>query len=217
MTKIKICGMTEIAFAQAAIEAGADLIGVVFAPSPRRVTYEKAREIVAAVKKHYFPVVGVFVNIPAAAVNAVAAFCGLDWVQLSGEESWEYCQKIERPVIKTVHIMPDWDERKLLAHLEKGQKKLGDKAPLYLLDTFVEQKYGGTGKAFAWGIARRAVKEYPVIIAGGLKPQTVGKAVSNLRPWGVDVSSGVETKGVKDVKKIRAFIQAVRSAEENNK
>jgi len=213
LTKIKICGITGVAYARAAIEAGADLIGVVFAPSPRQVTHEKAREIVAVVKEHNLPAVGVFVNMPAATVNTVAAFCGLDWVQLSGDESWEYCRQIEKPVIKAIHISNKLGEEGLLTHLEEGQRALGSRSPLYLLDTFVEQKYGGTGKAFAWETARRAVAKYPVIIAGGLKPQNVGEVVSSLRPWGVDVSSGVESRGVKDVKKINAFIQAVRSAD----
>jgi phosphoribosylanthranilate isomerase len=109
LIKVKICGITEVFQAQAAIEAGADLIGVVFAPSPRQVTYGKAREIVAAVKKHYFPVVGVFVNMPATRVNAVASFCQLDWIQLSGDENWDYCQEIERPLIKAIHISTEWD------------------------------------------------------------------------------------------------------------
>jgi phosphoribosylanthranilate isomerase len=213
VTKIKICGITKVAYAQAAIEAGADLIGVVLAPSPRKATGEKARQIAKEVKKHGLPAVGVFVNTPAVEVNKAAAFCNLDLVQLSGDESWEYCREIEKPLIKAVHIMPGWDEEKLLAHLEEGQKRLGNRSPLYLLDTFVERKYGGTGKVFAWGIARRAVKSFPVIIAGGLNPQNVGKAVSNLKPWGVDVSSGVESRGGKDIKKIRDFIQAVRSAD----
>ena len=213
MTKVKICGITEISHARMAIEAGADLIGVVFAPSPRQVTHEKAREIAATVKKHSLPAVGVFVNMPASTVNAVASDCGLDWVQLSGDEDWEYCQQMEKPVIKAIHISPKWDEEKLLTHLENGQRKLGSRSPLYLLDTFVEQKYGGTGQAFAWEIARRAVEKFPVIIAGGLYPENVGEMVSNLRPWGVDVSSGVESQGVKDVAKIKAFIQAVRSAD----
>jgi phosphoribosylanthranilate isomerase len=211
LTKVKICGITEVFYAQAAIEAGADLIGVVLAPSPRRVTYEKAREIVAAVKKHYFPVVGVFVNMPASKVNAVAAFCGLDWVQLSGNESWEYCQQIEKPVIKTIHISPSLSEKKLLAQLEDGKRLLDYRPPVYLLDTLVENKYGGTGKVFAWEIARQAVAKYPVIIAGGLHPGNVGEVVADLRPWGVDVSSGVESQGIKDVAKIKAFIKAVRS------
>jgi phosphoribosylanthranilate isomerase len=213
LTKIKICGITGVTYARAAIEAGADLIGVVLAPSPRRVSYEKAREIVAAAKKHYLPVVGVFVNMPAAAVNAAAAFCGLDRVQLSGDESWEYCRQIEKPVIKAVHISNKLGEEELLAHLEEGQKRLGDRSPIYLLDTFVEQKYGGTGEVFTWEIARRAAARYPVIIAGGLHPENVGEVVSNLKPWGVDVSSGVESRGVKDAAKIKAFVQAARAAE----
>jgi len=213
LTKVKICGITEVSYAQAAIEAGADLIGVVLAPSPRRVSYEKAGEIAAAVKKHNLPAVGVFVNMPAATVNTVASACGLDWVQLSGNENWEYCQQIEKPVIKAIHISPSLSERELLAEMENGQKMPGSLSLIYLLDTFVEDKYGGTGQAFAWEIARRAVAKYPVIIAGGLQPENVGEVVSDLRPWGVDVSSGVESQGVKDVEKIKAFIQAARSAD----
>lgn len=213
MTRIKICGITDVTHARAAAEAGADFIGAVFTPSPRQVTYEKAREIVAEVKDRYLPTVGVFVNMPAARLNAVAVFCGLDWVQLSGDEDWEYCREIEKPLIKAVHITPEWGEEKLLAHLEEGQKKLGDRAPVYLLDTFAEQKYGGTGKAFTWEIARRAAENFPVIIAGGLDPQNVGQVVKDLKPWGVDVSSGVESNGVKDIAKIKAFIQAARAAD----
>jgi len=213
LTKIKICGITEVSYARAAVEAGADLIGVVLAPSPRQVTRDKAREIAAAVKKHNLPVVGVFVNMPAAAVNAAAADCGLDWVQLSGDESWEYCRQIEKPVIKAIHISNKLGEEELLAHLKEGKRVLGSRSPLYLLDTFVEDKYGGTGKVFVWEIARRAVAKYPVIIAGGLHPENVGEVVSSLKPWGVDVSSGVESRGVKDVAKIKDFVQAARAAE----
>jgi phosphoribosylanthranilate isomerase len=212
LTKVKICGITEASYARAAIEAGADLIGVVFAASPRQVTYDKAREIAAAVKKR-LPVVGVFVNMPADTVNSVAASCGLDWVQLSGDETWEYCQQMEKPVIKAIHISPERSEKELIAHLEDGQRVLGSRSPIYLLDTFVEQKYGGTGQVFTWEIARRAATKYPVIIAGGLLPANVGQVVAELKPWGVDVSSGVESGGVKDVEKIKAFIQAVRSAD----
>jgi phosphoribosylanthranilate isomerase len=212
LTRVKICGVTEVFLAQAVIEAGADLIGVVFAPSPRQVTYDKAREIATAVKKYNIPVVGIFVNMPAATVNTMATSCALDWVQLSGDESWGYCQQIEKPLIKAIHISPEWGEGELLARLEDGERQLDSKPPVYLLDTLVEKKYGGTGKAFAWGIAKKAVVKYPVIIAGGLNPGNVGQVVASLRPWGVDVSSGVESGGVKDVDKIKAFIQAVRSA-----
>ena len=127
MTKVKICGITEVIYARAAMEAGANLIGVVFAPSPRQITDEKAQEIIAAVKtqKQSLPVVGVFVNIPASTVNAAASFCGLDWVQLSGDETWEYCQQIEKPVIKAIHISRKLEEGRLLDHLGNGQRILG--------------------------------------------------------------------------------------------
>jgi phosphoribosylanthranilate isomerase len=213
LTRIKICGMTEVSHARAAVEAGADLIGVVLARSPRQVTRERAKEIATAVKKYRVPVVGVFVNMPVATVNRVAVSCGLDWVQLSGDESWEYCQQIEKPLIKTIHISPSLSEGELLAQMEDGERQLDFRPPVYLLDTLVKGKYGGTGQAFAWQIARRAAAKFPVIIAGGLKPENVGRVVARLRPWGVDVSSGVESKGAKDIDKIKAFIQAVRSAE----
>ncbi len=213
MTKVKVCGITEAFYARAAIEAGADLIGVVFAPSVRQVTHEKALEIATAVKKHGLPVVGVFVNMPAATVNTAASFCGLDWVQLSGDETWEYCQQMEKPVIKAVHVSPKWSEDELLAHLKDGQGVLGPRSPIHLLDTFVEHQYGGTGRVFDWEIARKAAAEFPLIIAGGLHPGNVGQVVAKLKPWGVDVSSGVETGGVKDANKIKAFIKAVGSTQ----
>lgn len=213
MTRVKICGITDVSYARAAIEAGADLIGVVFAPSPRQITDDKAKEIVAAVKKHSLPVVGVFVNMPAATVNSMALSCGLDWVQLSGGEGWEYCREIEKPLIKAIHVSPGLSEKELLAQLEDGKRQLGSKTLIYLLDTLVENKYGGTGQLFSWEVARGAAAKFPVIIAGGLNPGNVGQVVASLRPWGVDVSSGVEREGVKDADKIKAFVQAVRSAQ----
>jgi phosphoribosylanthranilate isomerase len=215
LTRVKICGIMEVIHAQAALEAGADLIGVVIAPSPRRVTPDKAREIVTAIKDQNYtaPVVGVFVNTPAPTVNFLAAYCMLDWVQISGDETWECCQQIEKPVIKAIHIAADWTEKELLAQLEDGQRALNHRPPVFLLDTFAQDRYGGTGQSFPWEIARQAAAKFPVIIAGGLHPQNVGQVITSLQPWGVDVSSGVEDDGVKSVKKIRAFIQAVRSAQ----
>lgn len=212
MTRVKICGITDVTHAQAAAEAGADLIGVVFAPSPRRVTPEKAKAIAAAAKEHGLPVVGVFVNTLAAEVNSLAADCGLDWVQLSGDEDTDCCRQVRRPLIKAIHIAPDWNEERLLTHLESRQRELRHHPPIYLLDTHVEEKYGGTGKAFSWDIARPAAEKYPVIIAGGLDPENVGRVVTELKPWGVDVSSGVESGGTKDIEKIKAFVAAVRRA-----
>lgn len=211
MTRVKICGITDVSYVEALAEAGTDLIGVVFAPSPRRVTPEKAEKIAAAAKKHRLSVVGVFVNMPLVTVNSLASSCGLDWVQLSGDESWDYCRQMEKPVIKAIHISNDWDGKRLLAHLERGQRELRYRSAIYLLDTFVEQKYGGTGKAFFWNIARPAAEKYPVIIAGGLDPENVGRVVAELKPWGVDVSSGVESGGTKDIEKIKAFIKAAKA------
>jgi phosphoribosylanthranilate isomerase len=213
LTRIKICGINSISHALSAVEAGADLIGVVFASSPRQVTPEKAREISTAVKPYNRPVVGVFANMPAASVNALISLCGLDWVQLSGKETWEYCRQMEKPVIKAIHISPDQVEEDLLAKLKDGKRVLGDRTSLFLLDTFVDHYYGGTGQAFNWEIARKAATEFPLIIAGGLHSENVAQMVTKLKPWGVDVSSGVESGGTKDAGKIRDFIRAVRSAE----
>jgi phosphoribosylanthranilate isomerase len=212
MTRIKICGITDAAHVEVIAEEGADLIGVVFAPSPRQVTPEKARVIAQEAQKQGLPVVGVFVNTPAAEVNNIASACGLDWVQLSGDEDTDCCRQVRLPLIKAVHIAPDWDEEKLLSQLERYNRELRHRSPVYLLDTHVEAKYGGTGQLFSWDIALRAAERYPVIIAGGLNPKNVGKVVTELKPWGVDVSSGVESGGDKDIKKIKAFATAVRRA-----
>ena len=215
MTRVKICGITDVAHVEAVAEAGADLIGVVFAPSPRQLTPEKAKTIAAAAQKQGLPAVGVFVNAPAAEVNRLADECKLDWVQLSGDEDTDCCRQLHYPLIKAIHIAPDWDEQRLLEHLEGYQSKLRHHPPIYHLDTHVEDKYGGTGQSFSWNIARRAAERYPVIIAGGLDPENVGAVVAELKPWGVDVSSGVESGGTKDIKKIEAFIAAVRRAKAN--
>ncbi len=211
MTRVKICGITDVSYVEVVAEAGADLIGVVFAPSPRQVTPEKAKEIASAAKKQGLAVVGVFVNTPASEINALTTACGLDWIQLSGDEDMDCCRQVRQQLIRAIHIAPDWDEEQLLAHLESHQMKLRYHSHVYLLDTHVEEKYGGTGQSFSWTIARRAAARYPVIIAGGLDPENVAKVVAELKPWGVDVSSGVESGGAKDIKKIKAFIKAAKS------
>lgn len=210
MTVVKICGITGIEYAAAAIEAGADLIGVVFASSPRQVTLEKAKEIAALAKHKAVPVVGVFVNMPAFEVNETASYCNLDMVQLSGGEAAEYCRSIEKPLIRAVHIPPQWEEADITDRLNMERRLAGNKSSVFLLDTQVQNKYGGTGRIFDWAIAGTLSKDFRLIIAGGLTPENVGRAVARLEPWGVDVSSGVETGGIKDIAKIRAFIREVR-------
>jgi phosphoribosylanthranilate isomerase len=215
MTRVKICGIRDKNHALAAVEAGADFIGLVVAPSKRQVTPTKACEIASAVKKSSdaTKVVGVFVNAPASQVNEIADFCALDCVQLSGDESWEYCREVVEPVIKAIRIGQQSPEE-LYAELSAGDELLPHQRFITLLDSQVEGKYGGTGESFNWNLAQQVAKRFPVIIAGGLDPKNVARLIERVRPWGVDVSSGVETGGVKDIAKIRMFIKEVRKADE---
>ncbi|MDH4368161.1 MAG: phosphoribosylanthranilate isomerase [Dehalococcoidia bacterium] len=215
MTRVKICGIRDRAHALAAVEAGADFIGIVFAPSQRRVAPAQAREIANAVKKisAATKVVGVFVNAPVFQISEIADFCALDVVQLSGNESWEDCNKIVNPIIKAVRIGRKSPED-ICAELSAASKLLAGRRFVTLLDSEVEGKYGGTGESFNWDLAQEVAKKFPVIIAGGLDPENVAMLIERVAPWGVDVSSGVETAGVKDASKIKAFIEAVRKADE---
>lgn len=219
MTQVKICGIRGKAHALAAAEAGADFIGLVFAPSQRRVTLTQALEIVSAVKKgaNMVQVVGVFVNAPASEVNEVADSCCLDWIQLSGNESWEYCRQIKKPIIKAVRVSKGQHPQKISIALDIGTKVLNNQRYIYLLDSQVKGKYGGTGVTFDWSQARPVAERFPVIIAGGLTPENVARVIEMVAPWGVDASSGVEVGGVKDIIKIRAFIEAVRRADDSKR
>jgi len=214
MTHIKICGIKNKVHALAAAEAGADFIGLVFAQSRRQVTPDEACEIVNAIKKNSCPVkiVGVFVNTPASQVNACADLCHLDWIQLSGDETWEYCLKVNRPIIKAVRL-GEQSSDDICAELALGAKILSTQVFVGLLDSEVKGKYGGTGIAFDWSLAKLVAMRFPVIMAGGLTPENVAEAIQIVAPWGVDVSSGVEVEGVKDAAKIRAFIEAVRKTD----
>ena len=137
-------------------------------------------------------------------VNAVADECGLDLVQLSGREPWQDCLLIARQVIKVVHVEPGAAAADVLRRIEAGT------AIACLLDTASEGAYGGSGRTMDWALAREVASRLPVVLAGGLTPENVAEAVRTVRPWGVDVSSGVETGGVKDAEKIRAFVQAAK-------
>jgi phosphoribosylanthranilate isomerase len=214
MTRVKICGIRDKNNALVAVEAGADFIGLVFAPSKRQVTPTQACEIVSAVKKSSdaTKVVGVFVDAPASQVNEIADFCALDCVQLSGDESWEYCREIIEPIIKAIRIGQQSPED-LCTELSAGGDLLPAQRFITLLDSQVEGKYGGTGESFNWNLAQKVAEKFPVIIAGGLDPKNVARLIETVRPWGVDVSSGVESNGLKDASKIKAFVKAVRSTQ----
>ncbi|MDD5509303.1 MAG: phosphoribosylanthranilate isomerase [Dehalococcoidales bacterium] len=215
MTRIKICGITEKSHALAAIESGSDFVGLVFAPSRRQVSISRAQEIVSVIKEHSntVEVVGVFVNVPAPVVNRIAATCSLDCIQLSGDEPWAYCREITRPLIKAVRVAQGQDPAVICDALASADRLLSSQRHLYLLDSLVKDSYGGTGITSDWKLFREVARQFPVIIAGGLTPENAVRAIEMISPWGVDVSSGVESAGIKDVARIKAFVDAVRRAD----
>lgn len=200
--KVKICGMTQLKDVLFAIEQGVDAVGFIFyKKSPRAVTMKTVREIITKLPP-LVDTVGVFVNESAERLNKIADYCGLDLVQLHGEESPAFCRKIHRRVIKAFRIK----DLQSIKQLEKFP------VSGFLLDTFSDDLHGGTGKTFDWNLALPAKKMGPVILAGGLTPRNILQAVRQVRPYGVDVCSGVEkSPGIKDLEKVRAFLKNIRS------
>ncbi len=212
MTWIKICGISDIESAISASQAGTDYLGMVLAPSRRQVSPEKAGEIIAAVHHLKSPpqTVGVFVNTPAVEVNQIAEYCKLDWIQLSGNEKWDYCKKIEKPFIKVFHVAPDSRQAEISANIWRGYSLIPPNQLICMLDSSVPDAYGGTGTTFNWQVAKDVSEKFSVMIAGGLTPDNVGQLIKLTNPWAVDVSSGVETNGKKDATKMKTFIETVR-------
>ncbi|HBT47074.1 MAG TPA: phosphoribosylanthranilate isomerase [Peptococcaceae bacterium] len=204
MVRVKICGIKTWEEARAALEAGVHALGFVFAPGPRRIHPEVAREIILRLPP-FVTSVGVFVNEPRYSLLEIASFCRLDVLQLHGDEPPEYCRGLSQRLIKAIRV-------KDAASLELIPKYPVD---AFLLDTFVPGQAGGTGRTFNWEIARRAVElGPPIILAGGLTPENVAEAIRKVRPYAVDVSSGVETDGQKDPVKIARFMEAVARVNE---
>ena len=215
---VKVCGLREVAHLLAVAEAGADYAGFVFAESRRQIAPEHARELVRALGAA--PVrpkfVGVFVNAPQDYVNATADRCGLDLVQLSGDESAEYCKGIERPMIRTVHVSSSTTADGIEKLITAQRMVRPGAADIFLLDTGANGLYGGTGRTFDWFAAREVAARQPVMVAGGLTRDNVGRLVREVHPAGVDVSSGVERDGRKDESLILAFVAEARKAGEEN-
>jgi len=203
MTQVKICGLTNLQDAVAAAAAGADLLGFIFyPPSPRNVTAKVVQEIVSNVR-WVFPAVrrvGVFVNQAPLSILQIAQQCGLDTVQLHGAEPPEAAVKLMEAGLEVFRVVRVRDAASL--------ERLDQVPPsAYLLDSYVPGQMGGTGQSFDWSLAGKINGDRPVILAGGLNPDNVAEAVQIARPWGVDVSSGVEAEpGRKDHDKLRQFI-----------
>lgn len=201
-TRVKICGITNVADALNAIEYGADAIGLVFyAPSPRFVTIEQAQEIIAAIPL-FVSVVGLFVNAPAAEIEAVLSRVRIDVLQFHGDENAAECERIKLPYLKAIRVKNDTNL--LQCEVEFSSAKA------LLLDTYSEDAFGGTGHVFNWELIPKNMSK-PIILAGGLNPENVADAIKQVQPYAVDVSGGVEaSKGVKDEEKIAAFMQAIK-------
>ncbi len=203
--------------ALAAAEAGADFLGFVFVPGVRRQLEEdRARGIIRRYRELKGPggprLVGLFADQPVEEMNRILRYCGLDTAQLCGDEPPEYWAEVEKSIIKQVKVkeMGSWEET--IAQAVEKIGRIVSQGHICLLDRYEEGAKGGTGRTFDWRIAREVAKDYPFLLAGGLTPDNVASAIQTVRPWGVDVSSGVETDGVKDVDKIAAFAREVRLA-----
>jgi len=210
LVQVKICGITNLEDALAAAEAGADLLGFVFySPSPRCIAPEGAREIIDVLRRSGFALrtVGVFVDEELGRVWEAIQMCDLDHAQLHGEEPPAYVAALGERAIKAVRVRSAADVEGLGAY----------RAAAYLLDAYHPTKPGGTGEVWDWGLAVAAKRYGPIILAGGLTPDNVAQAVRRVRPYGVDVSSGVEsTPGRKDTVKMRRFVVAAHNGWENS-
>jgi phosphoribosylanthranilate isomerase len=204
MVKIKICGITNLEDAQDAVTFGADAIGFIFAKSPRKVEPEAVKSIIANLKGKILKV-GVFVNEELNRVMEIAEDCKLDAIQLHGDESPEYTSQLKKwPVIKALRIKDD----ATLTSIKRYKDVFA-----YLLDTFSEVSYGGTGETFDWSLAVKA-KDFgkPVILSGGLGLSNIQEAIKVVRPYGVDISSSIETKpGKKDSKLMKEVIARIKA------
>jgi len=204
-TAVKICGITRPEDALAAARCGAHAIGLVFyRPSPRYVTPDKARDIIRKLPP-FVTTVGLFVDAPAGEVSDVLSVAPVNLLQFHGAETPEFCRRFGLPYLKAVRVRAGVD---LLQYASDYHD-----AKALLLDAFVDGTHGGTGETFDWNLVPRGLP-LPVVLSGGLDAHNVADAIRKVRPWAVDVSSGVETgKGIKDAAKITAFMSGVRNAD----
>jgi phosphoribosylanthranilate isomerase len=200
MTRIKICGITNLKDALKAIELGADALGFIFAESPRQIHSRKVKEIIASLPP-FITKVGVFVRESISTINILTDACRLDIIQLHGEYNLKNNNSFYAPIIRTVRVK-DNSAIEEIKNLD---------SPYFLLDTYSKDKMGGTGLSFDWDIAREAKKHGKVILSGGLNHKNIRQALEAVEPYAVDVGSGVEREpGLKDFGKMKEFIDEVR-------
>jgi phosphoribosylanthranilate isomerase len=205
MTKIKICGIKTLTDALGAMDAGADLIGFNFYPkSLRYIDVGQCRDIMTVMWKYgHVKYVGVFVNASVDEIRATMETCGLSLAQLHGDETVEMLEALDGKAFKAFRGIP-----------ENVEGFARSESPAFLVDASVKGVYGGSGVTADWNGAAELAKKYPLLLAGGLTPENVAEAVHRVKPWGVDVASGVESApGEKDPSKMKAFVQAVRDGE----
>lgn len=203
MTKVKICGLMEEVHVKAAIDAGADAIGFVFAPSSRKISVEEAKRLAAMIPQSVLKI-GVFVNASKEDLHQTYEAVGLDYIQLHGEESPEFIQSVGLPTIKAFSVKEIEDVRKALRY----------EVDYYLFDAPGLVYKGGSGIPFDWALLQNSgIQEEKLILAGGLHKENVREAIHHVKPGMVDVSSGVEKNKRKDERLIKAFIEAVRDEE----
>ncbi|HEV2109557.1 MAG TPA: phosphoribosylanthranilate isomerase [Thermomicrobiales bacterium] len=206
---VKICGIREPRHALAAVEAGADMLGFVFAPSRRQVTAESAMACIEAIRGANVTVVGLFVNAGAETINRAAERLGLDAVQLHGDVSPDLMRAIDRPVIRAINTSPSASLSDVHALLPNEHEP----SPVaFQIDGFAPGARGGTGVLADWSLAAALAPRVPLVLAGGLTSENVSEAIRRVAPRAVDVSSGVETDGVKDEAKIHQFVEAAKRA-----
>lgn len=204
-TKVKICGITNQEDADVAVSLGVDALGFIFARSPRKIEPDTAGEIISSLPA-MIAFVGVFVDEEEDRVRQIASQCGLNMLQFHGRESPKYCGLFQQKIIKAFRIRDDMSLRDIPDY--QGH------AATFLLDTYKKGMMGGTGETFNWNLAIEAKALGPIILSGGLTPNNVKDAILRVRPYGVDVSSGVEScPGKKDHKRLRDFVEQVREAD----
>jgi len=219
MTKLKICGLRDVEHVVAAASVGADFLGFVFvANARRRLEVNNARDIIREYRLRCGEggprLVGLFADQPYDEVESAIECCGLDMAQLCGSEPAEYWDLFSVPTIVQVKVWDQGGLRDAITDTSKMVKEVFDHGQIPQLDKYEIGVKGGSGRSFDWSIAKEVAKGYDFLLAGGLTPENVGGAMEAVQPWGVDVSSGVETDGVKDSVKIANFGAAVRSADE---